>query len=184
MRNDSRCEKRGFTLVELIVVLVILAVLAALLVPALTGYIDKANEAAVIAEARSVLTAAQATVTEAYAEGTLEMDDEKVAYKAPNKDDAHWMAKQIMELSEMGEDSCTWWFSLGTRASDLPAAKIAVFNYYREPYYVTYRAVAFGEDSPAGWSEVTRVEEDPSPKPEMDEPPFLHSDAFNPDLSH
>ena len=32
-------HKRGFTLVELIVVLVILAVLAALLVPSLTGYI-------------------------------------------------------------------------------------------------------------------------------------------------
>ena len=36
-------NKKGFTLVELIVVLVILAILAALLVPALTGYIDKAN---------------------------------------------------------------------------------------------------------------------------------------------
>ena len=33
-------EKKGFTLVELIVVLVILAILAALLIPALTGYID------------------------------------------------------------------------------------------------------------------------------------------------
>ena len=37
-------QKRGVTLVELIVVLVILAVLAALLVPSLTGYIDKAGE--------------------------------------------------------------------------------------------------------------------------------------------
>ena len=36
-------NKKGFTLVELIVVLVILAILAALLIPALTGYIDKAN---------------------------------------------------------------------------------------------------------------------------------------------
>ena len=36
-------DKKGFTLVELIVVLVILAILAALLVPALTGYIDKAR---------------------------------------------------------------------------------------------------------------------------------------------
>ena len=31
-------EKKGFTLVELIVVLVILAILAALLIPALPGY--------------------------------------------------------------------------------------------------------------------------------------------------
>lgn len=38
-------QKRGLTLVELIVVLVILAVLAALLVPSLTGYIDKAHHA-------------------------------------------------------------------------------------------------------------------------------------------
>ena len=37
-------KKRGFTLVELIVVLVILAVLAALLIPSLTGYIDKARK--------------------------------------------------------------------------------------------------------------------------------------------
>ena len=37
-----RDSKKGFTLVELIVVLVILAILAALLIPALTGYIDKA----------------------------------------------------------------------------------------------------------------------------------------------
>lgn len=33
--------KRGFTLVELIVVLVILAILAALLISALTGYMNK-----------------------------------------------------------------------------------------------------------------------------------------------
>ena len=32
---------KGFTLVELIVVLVILAILAAILVPALLGYIDR-----------------------------------------------------------------------------------------------------------------------------------------------
>ena len=36
-------NKKGFTLVELIVVLVILAILAALLIPALTGYIDEAS---------------------------------------------------------------------------------------------------------------------------------------------
>ena len=52
-------NKKGFTLVELIVVLVILAILAALLIPALTGYIDKANKEKVVAECRMVVMAAQ-----------------------------------------------------------------------------------------------------------------------------
>ena len=59
-------NKKGFTLVELIVVLVILAILAALLVPALTGYIDKANKDKVIAECRSVVVAAQTVASETY----------------------------------------------------------------------------------------------------------------------
>ena len=65
MERNNR--KRGFTLVELIVVLVILAVLAALLVPSLTGYIDKAKKQAVITEARDVWTASQAALSECYA---------------------------------------------------------------------------------------------------------------------
>lgn len=63
-------EKKGFTLVELIVVLVILAILAALLIPALTGYIDKANNQKVIATTRQVVMAAQTEVSEAYAKAS------------------------------------------------------------------------------------------------------------------
>lgn len=59
-------DRKGFTLVELIVVLVILAILAALLIPALTGYIDKANKEKVTSETRMVLMAAQTTISEAY----------------------------------------------------------------------------------------------------------------------
>ena len=55
----SQNKKRGFTLVELIVVLVILAILAALLIPALTGYIDKAKKDQVIAETRMLHEAIQ-----------------------------------------------------------------------------------------------------------------------------
>lgn len=59
-------NKKGFTLVELIVVLVILAILAALLVPALTGYIDKAREQSIQAETRMIVMAVQTESTTAY----------------------------------------------------------------------------------------------------------------------
>lgn len=59
-------KNKGFTLVELIVVLVILAILAALLVPALTGYIDKAKEKKIVAETRMVVTAVQTVASETY----------------------------------------------------------------------------------------------------------------------
>ena len=61
-------RQKGLHLVELIVVLVILA---ALLIPALTGYIDKANYEKVIATTRTVVMAAQTETSEAYGKGNL-----------------------------------------------------------------------------------------------------------------
>ena len=62
-------NNKGFTLVELIVVLVILAILAAILVPALLGYIDRAREKQYVLDAKSALTAAQAELSSIYGEG-------------------------------------------------------------------------------------------------------------------
>lgn len=65
-RTIKKSGKKGFTLVELIVVLVILAIMAAILVPALTGYIDRAREQSITQEAATILTAAQACASEDY----------------------------------------------------------------------------------------------------------------------
>lgn len=62
-----REDNKGFTLVELIVVLVILAILAAILVPALLGYIDRAKESQYELEAKAVLTAMQGEASRLYA---------------------------------------------------------------------------------------------------------------------
>ena len=80
---NKKNNNKGFTLVELIVVLVILAILAAILVPALLGYIDRAKQQQVVLNARSAYTAAQAELTSRYAKDkdttkvpTLTADDQ------------------------------------------------------------------------------------------------------------
>ena len=74
MRKVGKSSKKGFTLVELIVVLVILAVLAAMLVPALVGYIDRAKKEKEFQAASTVYTAAQSLATEAYGKNKSSAD--------------------------------------------------------------------------------------------------------------
>lgn len=88
-------NKKGFTLVELIVVLVILAILAALLIPALTGYIDKANKEKVVSETRMVVMAAQTELSEAYGKAGA---GKKIT---PSTDDNATLTSAITTLSEI-----------------------------------------------------------------------------------
>jgi len=62
-------NKKGFTLMEVIVVLIILAVLAAALIPTFLGFVNRANSSTAIAEARLGMTAAQAVLTDAVGRG-------------------------------------------------------------------------------------------------------------------
>ena len=79
-------KRRGFTLVELIVVLVILAILAALLIPALTGYIDKAKKNEVIAETRMLTQAAQTELSSLYATDEFAAQNAYSSFTVASKD--------------------------------------------------------------------------------------------------
>jgi prepilin-type N-terminal cleavage/methylation domain-containing protein len=68
---QSGARRAGFTLVEVIVVLVILAILAAIAIPALTGYIDKAQDKQYIMQARDADIAIRSAIDDFYAEGKL-----------------------------------------------------------------------------------------------------------------
>jgi|GEM_PF-1654916 len=63
MQKLMQNRKKGFTLVELIVVIVIIAILMAALTPAILGVINRANRSADEANARSVMLAAGVAAT-------------------------------------------------------------------------------------------------------------------------
>ncbi|WP_343246434.1 prepilin-type N-terminal cleavage/methylation domain-containing protein [Diplocloster hominis] len=101
-RDAAVHSRKGFTLTEMIVVLVIIVILIALLVPTLTGYIDKAKEKSVMAEGQRVLTATRTILAEHYGNeedvsvSTFRIND-------PLKDTD--LAKEIVALAEMKTDS-------------------------------------------------------------------------------
>ena len=101
LQQKRRSKKGGFTLVELIVVLVILAILAALLIPALTGYIDKAKQKKIVAETRQCVMAAQTLFDEYYGTGTTTKSTTTWATAAGAK----FTAANVADLAEIKDST-------------------------------------------------------------------------------
>lgn len=70
INQQKQKSKKGFTLVELIVVIAILGILAALVVPQVTGYIEKAQKNTDQANAQMLYTAGQLYLTDLEVAGT------------------------------------------------------------------------------------------------------------------
>lgn len=72
--NRMSKEEKGFTLVELLVVIVILGVLAGIGVPTYRGFIDRSHEAATLAELQAVSMAIKYYFIE-HGEGSFDLSE-------------------------------------------------------------------------------------------------------------
>jgi type IV pilus assembly protein PilA len=145
MKKLGKSSKKGFTLVELIVVLVILAVLAAMLVPALIGYIDRARAEKEYQTAATVYGAAQAVITEKYAKDdwTEDTDEEDgilatgaILTSMPDKDDA------VLALAGVSGAVSDYKFTFTDNIIDEGWVKIGDYTYHLE----------ISEDGVPSWS--------------------------------
>ena len=129
-------KKKGFTLVEVIIVLVILAILAAILIPSLVGYIDKANEKASIANCRSFVLAAQTIGSETYGEkGTLSTEGtDATVVKAD-------FLKEVFDLSELDSTKFKGEITM------TPKGKVSTVKFDDGSYIVTFTGTNYQVDS-------------------------------------
>lgn len=141
----SLSRRNGFTLVEMVVVLAIMAVLMTMLVPSLTGYVDRARSQTVVAETRSVVMAAQTVISEDYAAGVdvtaadyaartdvkqeiltlAEADGEITSMTIQGSGSADAVPGRLLSLTYTGDNdiSCTYTY--------------AAEEYNRDPYEIT-----------------------------------------------
>lgn len=135
-----RKNDKGFTLVELIVVLVILALLAAILVPALLGYIDKAKKEKNYQAAQEVHTAVQALATESYGKGdstpTMTLAD----------------IKSLASIEDLEEVNVQWKNTASNEKTKFQVEAMSVkFTSDSSPVYYTYKL----RDSKYSWQSET-----------------------------
>lgn len=141
---------RGFTLIEVIIVLAILAILAAFLIPSFSGYIDKANERSSVSDCRNFVTAAQVLASEKYADRTLEDSSEGVEAASGE------FIKECFVLAEL-DDGGAIPEKHFVKMTLSAKGKITELVYTDGYYTVTYSGGDFNAEEGAGISANTAV---------------------------
>lgn len=112
MIRQHRGDARGFTLVELLVVVVIIVALAAIAVPIFIGQKEKADEAAVKSD---ITSAGKMFVTAASTNGTVTLDNngQQFHYANPDGSETSLVASKgafslhnMLPGDKVGEGSC------------------------------------------------------------------------------
>lgn len=68
----KKLNKKGFTIVELVIVIAVIAILAAVMIPTFSGIVNRANESAALQEATNTY---KALLTEDEYNGNLDLND-------------------------------------------------------------------------------------------------------------